>query len=78
MYKLRDARDVWKYFSAAAIIDESVLKYDRVKKGAKKKAYIRLSTSHGQLNLELHCDLAPKTCENFIKACSRTLTTNNI
>lgn len=23
----------------------------------------------GALNLELHCDLVPKTCENFIKHC---------
>uniref|UniRef100_A0A1D2A8I5 Peptidylprolyl isomerase n=1 Tax=Auxenochlorella protothecoides TaxID=3075 RepID=A0A1D2A8I5_AUXPR len=30
-----------------------------------KKGYMRLHTSLGDLNLELHADLAPKTCENF-------------
>jgi peptidyl-prolyl cis-trans isomerase-like protein 2 len=32
----------------------------------KKKGYLRLHTSLGDLNLELHCDLVPKTCENFM------------
>eukprot|EP00887_Chlorella_sp_A99_P008218 scaffold12.g8218.t1 len=31
-----------------------------------KKGYVRLHTSLGDLNIELHCDLAPKTCENFM------------
>lgn len=31
--------------------------------------YIRLFTNFGALNLELFCDLVPKTCENFIKHC---------
>lgn len=31
--------------------------------------YVRLLTNFGALNLELHCDLVPKTCENFIKHC---------
>ncbi len=30
-----------------------------------KKGYMRLHTNLGDLNLELHCDLAPRTCENF-------------
>ncbi|OQR77712.1 peptidyl-prolyl cis-trans isomerase 2-like [Tropilaelaps mercedesae] len=33
----------------------------------KKKGYVQLSTTHGNLNLELYCDVVPKTCENFIK-----------
>lgn len=37
----------------AAAIDEDVLRYQFVK----KKGYVRLHTSHGDLNLELHCDL---------------------
>jgi peptidyl-prolyl cis-trans isomerase-like 2 len=32
---------------------------------------VRLHTSLGDLNLELHCDLAPRTCENFIALCSQ-------
>ncbi len=30
------------------------------------KAYLRLHTSLGDLNLELHCDLAPRAAENFL------------
>ena len=29
-------------------------------------SYMRLHTSLGDLNLELHCDICPRTCENFI------------
>ncbi|XP_038059065.1 RING-type E3 ubiquitin-protein ligase PPIL2-like isoform X1 [Patiria miniata] len=47
----------------AAIIDEDIIRYERVK----KKGYVRLVTSQGMLNLELHCDLVKKTCENFLK-----------
>ncbi|XP_060026762.1 RING-type E3 ubiquitin-protein ligase PPIL2 isoform X1 [Lagenorhynchus albirostris] len=51
----------------AAAIDEDVLRYQFVK----KKGYVRLHTNLGDLNLELHCDLTPKTCENFIKLCKK-------
>uniref|UniRef100_H0WP25 RING-type E3 ubiquitin-protein ligase PPIL2 n=1 Tax=Otolemur garnettii TaxID=30611 RepID=H0WP25_OTOGA len=51
----------------AAAIDEDVLRYQFVK----KKGYVRLHTSRGDLNLELHCDLTPKTCENFIRLCKK-------
>ncbi|XP_008840431.1 RING-type E3 ubiquitin-protein ligase PPIL2 isoform X3 [Nannospalax galili] len=51
----------------AATIDEDVLRYQFVK----KKGYVRLHTNKGDLNLELHCDLTPKTCENFIKLCKK-------
>jgi peptidyl-prolyl cis-trans isomerase-like protein 2 len=27
---------------------------------------MRLHTTLGDLNLELHCDICPRTCENFI------------
>ncbi len=37
-----------------AIIDEDILRYERVK----KKAYLRLHTNKGTLNLELHSDIA--------------------
>lgn len=50
----------------AAIIDEDLVKYERVK----KKGYVRLATNFGPLNLELYCDTVPKTCENFIKLCN--------
>jgi len=47
----------------AAILDESVVKYRMIK----KKGYVRLTTNQGPLNLELYCDVVPKTCENFLK-----------
>jgi len=36
-----------------AIIDEDILRYERVK----KKAYIRITTNLGNLNLELHSEM---------------------
>ena len=40
-----------------------------VHRNPKKKGYVRLRTTHGDLNVELHCDVAPRTCENFIVLC---------
>lgn len=37
----------------------------RVERCPKKKGYMRLHTSLGDLNLELHCDIVPRACENF-------------
>lgn len=48
-----------------AILPENEVRYQYVK----KKGYVRLITNFGPLNLELHCDMVPKTCENFIKHC---------
>ncbi|KAL3269296.1 hypothetical protein HHI36_008369 [Cryptolaemus montrouzieri] len=48
-----------------AIIPENEVRYQRVK----KKGYVRLITNFGPLNIELHCDMVPKTCENFLKHC---------
>ena len=49
------------------VIDEDQLKYSRIK----KKGYVRLVTNLGQLNIELHCDAVPKTCENFLVHCQK-------
>ncbi len=38
----------------------------RVERNPKKKAYMRLHTTVGDLNLELHSDIAPRTVENFL------------
>ena len=35
------------------------------------KAFVRLRTSAGALNLRLDCDLAPRTCHNFLTLCER-------
>ncbi|CAH9118945.1 unnamed protein product [Cuscuta epithymum] len=45
--------------------------YVKVEKTPAKKGYVRLQTTHGDLNIELHCDLTPRTCENFITLCER-------
>ncbi|XP_068144832.1 RING-type E3 ubiquitin-protein ligase PPIL2 [Drosophila tropicalis] len=52
--------------SEAAIVDDDLVKYDRVK----KKGYVRLTTNLGPLNLELYCDQTPRACDNFIKHCA--------
>lgn len=53
------------YNSQAARLDDHVVRYDRVK----KKGYVRFNTNLGPLNIELYCDLVPKTCENFVRHC---------
>ncbi|CAI5986436.1 unnamed protein product [Closterium sp. NIES-64] len=43
----------------------------RVEKKPKKKGYCRVHTSAGDLNVELHCDIVPRTCENFLTLAER-------
>lgn len=50
-----------------ALLDEDVVRY----KFVKTKGYARLQTNLGNLNIELHCDIVPKTCENFVKLCQK-------
>jgi hypothetical protein len=40
-----------------------------VERNPTKKGYLRLHTTLGDLNIELHCDIAPRTTENFIYLC---------
>ena len=56
---------------APIIEQESALKDDRdvVYQFVKKKAYVRITTTLGDLNCELHADYVPRTVENFIKHC---------
>ncbi|XP_031619618.1 RING-type E3 ubiquitin-protein ligase PPIL2 [Contarinia nasturtii] len=54
------------YNHEAAILDDCIVRYERVK----KKGYVRLNTNLGPLNIELYCDMVPKTCENFMRHCS--------
>lgn len=51
--------------------DEEIARrrYDLVR-GLKKKGYVQLVTSLGTLNLEIHCDLVPRTAENFLGLCA--------
>lgn len=51
--------------------------YDQVRK-KKQKGYVRMVTSHGCLNLELHCDIAPRTSDNFLRLCEKSYYDNTI
>ncbi|KAJ8498461.1 hypothetical protein OPV22_009013 [Ensete ventricosum] len=50
-------------------VTRNEFEYVKVEKNPKKKGYLQLHTTHGDLNLELHCDITPRTCENFITLC---------
>ncbi|MQL70205.1 hypothetical protein Taro_002516, partial [Colocasia esculenta] len=52
-------------------VTKNEFEYIKVEKNPKKKGYVQLHTTHGDLNIELHCDLAPRACENFITLCER-------
>ena len=39
--------------------------YAEIRK-AKKKGYVQLVTNKGTFNVQLHCDIAPITCDNFL------------
>jgi peptidyl-prolyl cis-trans isomerase-like protein 2 len=51
--------------------EEARQRYDYLKTVKKQKGYVQLQTSHGSINVELHCDSVPMTCENFITLCER-------
>ena len=52
--------------TAVPVVTRNERRMVRVERHPKAKAYLRLHTSLGDLNLELHCDFAPRTCENFL------------
>lgn len=49
--------------------EEILLSQFQVMKKQKQKGYVRMITSLGDLLLELHCDIAPRTCTNFLGLC---------
>jgi len=49
--------------------DEIRQSYYNIVKCKQTKGYVRINTNHGSLNIQLECDLAPKTCENFLELC---------
>lgn len=53
-------------------LDEVI--YEKVK----KKSYVRLVTSLGDLNLELHTDMVPKPCHNFMLLCKKGYYNNTV
>ncbi|KAK9165332.1 hypothetical protein Scep_000523 [Stephania cephalantha] len=52
-------------------VTKNEYEFVKVEKNPKKKGYVQLHTTHGDLNIELHCDITPRTCENFITLCER-------
>ncbi|CAM6115559.1 unnamed protein product [Calypogeia fissa] len=59
-------------------VTKNEFEYVQAEKNPKKKGYVRLHTTHGDLNIELHCDITPRTCENFITLCERGYYENTI
>lgn len=63
-------------------VSQEEVMYDTVRQNAKgkgpAKGYVRLVSNFGPLNLELHCDKAPKTCYNFLTLCRRGEYTDTI
>jgi peptidyl-prolyl cis-trans isomerase-like 2 len=45
-------------------------RYTRLR-ALKKKGYVQLQTTYGNINLEIHCDMVPRTAENFIGLCAK-------
>lgn len=52
-------------------VTENDFELIKVEKNPTKKGYVQFRTTHGDLNIELHCDIAPRACENFITLCER-------
>eukprot|EP00042_Codosiga_hollandica_P050668 m.610803 g.610803 ORF g.610803 m.610803 type:complete len:521 (-) comp58132_c0_seq8:4310-5872(-) len=58
----------------AAKLDDDLVRYKKIK----KVGYVQLQTTFGNLNIELRCELVPKTCENFLKHCAAGYYDNTI
>jgi len=58
--------------SAREATDKEILlaKFAALKK-LKKKGFVKLTTSLGVIDVELRCDIVPKTCMNFIGICEK-------
>lgn len=63
-------------FTASSLL--SAHPADTPGKVTKKKGYVKIRTSLGDINVELHCDIAPKACENFIGLCEAGYYDNTI
>lgn len=55
--------------SREATDEEIVQAQCTVMRQRKKKGYVRLRTNQGDLTLELHCEIVPRTCVNFLGLC---------
>lgn len=52
--------------TVAASVVKQDLEQKRLDRNPTKKGYARIHTSLGDLNVELHADLVPRTCENWL------------
>eukprot|EP01104_Vermistella_antarctica_P005490 TRINITY_DN1601_c0_g3_i2.p1 TRINITY_DN1601_c0_g3~~TRINITY_DN1601_c0_g3_i2.p1 ORF type:complete len:534 (-),score=122.02 TRINITY_DN1601_c0_g3_i2:76-1677(-) len=59
------------FTSAGFSLKESVLVKEFEPKVTKRKGYVRLHTTCGDINLELYCDRIPLACENFLELCEK-------
>ena len=61
-------------------VNQTAIRDDREmrNKFIKQKGYIQMLTSCGPLNFELHCDLIPLACENFIELAKKKYYNNTI
>jgi len=58
--------------------DEIRAKYYAIVKSRQAKGYVKLQTNFGPLNILVHCDLVPKTAENFMELCQTGFYNNTI
>jgi len=58
--------------------DEIRSKYYSIVKSRLTKGYVKLITNYGPLNLIVHCDIVPKTAENFLELCQTGYYNNTI
>ncbi|GAX15966.1 peptidyl-prolyl cis-trans isomerase-like 2 [Fistulifera solaris] len=52
-----------------ATVEEVLQSQFQTMRKLKKKGYVILETNMGNITLELHCDMAPRTCTNFLGLC---------
>eukprot|EP00353_Schmidingerella_taraikaensis_P008047 CAMPEP_0185585836 /NCGR_PEP_ID=MMETSP0434-20130131/41226_1 /TAXON_ID=626734 ORGANISM="Favella taraikaensis, Strain Fe Narragansett Bay" /NCGR_SAMPLE_ID=MMETSP0434 /ASSEMBLY_ACC=CAM_ASM_000379 /LENGTH=71 /DNA_ID=CAMNT_0028206485 /DNA_START=97 /DNA_END=312 /DNA_ORIENTATION=- len=56
--------------------DELRKRYVDIVKSKHAKGLILMLTSEGPMRILLHCDLAPKTAENFLELCQQAFYNN--
>lgn len=64
-------RDMNALYKRRQVEDERKAVYKKIRKGRKGKGYVRVVTNIGHLNIELHCDKVPITCDNFLQLAER-------
>ena len=52
--------------------------YYLIVKNQHKKGLVQIITNYGSLNFELHCDIVPRTCENFLELAEKKYFDNTI